>query len=52
MLSIEDCRKYIKNSEQFSDEQILEIERTLYGLADLALDSYFESKKKKLTREK
>lgn len=44
-ISAEDIIQNVKYTEQFSDEQILKIENTLYRLADLALDSYFDSKK-------
>ena len=45
MLSIEKCRKLIDGSEEYTDKQIEEIRTTLYGLAELALDAYFEEKK-------
>jgi len=45
MLSIEDCQKLIECDEEYSDEQIEEIRKTLYALGELALESYFEKKK-------
>jgi len=45
VLLIEECRKLIPSHEKYTDEEILEIERTLYGLADLAFDMWFEKKK-------
>ena len=42
MLSIERCRELLPDSAQCTDEQILQIRDALYGIAELALDVYFE----------
>lgn len=47
MLSIEECRKLIDGSEEYSDKDIEEIRTTLYGLANLAFDTWLEEKNKK-----
>lgn len=44
MLSIEECRELIPDSEKFNDKQIEDIRENLYGLAELALESYFKKK--------
>ena len=41
MLSIDECRQLIPDGDKYTDEQIVEIRRTLYGLAELALETYF-----------
>lgn len=45
MLSIEQCRELIPDSDRYTDEQIAEIRKTLYELATLALEVYFQGKK-------
>ncbi len=44
MLSIEECRKLIPNNEEYSDDQIIEIRKSLYDMAELALEVYFQEK--------
>ena len=44
MFSIEKCRELIPENEEFTDKDIEEIRRTLYGLAELFIDEYFEEK--------
>jgi microsomal dipeptidase-like Zn-dependent dipeptidase len=44
MLSLEKCRELIPHEKELTDEQIEEIRETLYGLAELALESYFREK--------
>lgn len=45
MLSVERCRELLlPESENITDERIKEIRDSLYGLVELALDSYFEEK--------
>lgn len=48
MLSIDECRKLIEGGEKYSDKEIAEIRDTLYGLADLALDTWEEKKRKEI----
>ncbi len=43
MLSVQECKKYIKN--EYSQEQIQEIRQGLYQLADLFIDEYLKKKK-------
>ena len=45
MLGIEKTRELIGNDKNLSDEEILKIEETLYRLAEIALERYFENKK-------
>lgn len=45
MLSVEECRKLLDNEKDLTDEQVTEIRNSLYELAELALDCYFEKKK-------
>ena len=45
MLSIEKCRELIPNSVELSDKQVEELRTDLYGLAELALESYFRREK-------
>ncbi len=47
MLSIEKCRELIPGNEEYTDKDIEEIRTTLYGLAELALECYFDDQKKK-----
>lgn len=50
MLSLEECRKYLPEEEfDMTDERLLELRDQLYGMAELALDDYFDSKKSKAT---
>jgi hypothetical protein len=45
-MSVEECRKHLGDKgNQMSDEEVVEIRDSLYGLAELALDCYFEEKK-------
>jgi len=47
MLSLEDCKKYIKTPH--TDEEILQIRNSLYQLADIYLENYlkeYENEKK------
>ena len=46
MIPIETCRKLVPNSDKFADEEIVEIRETLYGLAELALESYNKNKER------
>lgn len=51
MLSLEECRKYMPEDEvEISDERLLELRNQLYGLCELALDDYFDSKTKVLNK--
>lgn len=45
MLSIEECRKLIPDSEKFTDEEILDIKRRLYDLAELAFECWLQENK-------
>ncbi len=47
MLSIDACRELIPDGEKLTDEQVASIRTDLYEAAGLALDSYFESLKKR-----
>ncbi len=40
LIPISKCREVIEGSEKYSDKEIEEIRRTLYGLAELALETY------------
>ncbi|MEI9966395.1 MAG: hypothetical protein WDN67_01920 [Candidatus Moraniibacteriota bacterium] len=42
MLSIEKCRELIPHSNVLADKQIEEVRDNLFGLAELALEKYFE----------
>lgn len=44
MLSVQQCRDLIDANEQYSDKEIEEIRGTLYGLVELALDTWLEKK--------
>lgn len=43
MLSIEECREYL-DDKNLSDEEVLEIRDNLYGLAEIAIESYIKEK--------
>lgn len=43
MMSIEKVRE-ILNDENISDEEIIEIRDNLYGLAEIAIESYIKEK--------
>lgn len=43
MLTLEQCRKLAPELADLSDDKLLEIRDTLYQLAQLALDSWFET---------
>jgi hypothetical protein len=45
MLSIQKCRELMGNSEDLTDEEIEKIRASLYEMAELALDCYFEKVK-------
>lgn len=46
MISMEKCRELIgEKAESMTDDEIARIREDLYGLAELALESYFEKKK-------
>ncbi len=40
MLSIEECRKHIEDSEKYSDEEIAKIRDSLQDLSELILDEH------------
>ena len=44
MRTIEEMRELIPGHEQYTDEQIQEIEATLEGLADLTFDTWLEER--------
>jgi len=45
MLSIEECRKHLKeNSSQTTDEEIEQIRETLYQIANVLVNNYLEVK--------
>lgn len=50
MLTIKKCRELIDGDKEYTDEQIDEIRTTLYGLAELALEQYFEEKTIKISK--
>jgi len=43
MLSVEQCKKFIKNSN-YTDQQIEEIRDNLYQLAEILVDDYISKK--------
>ena len=45
MLSIEECRLLIPGSDKMNDEEIWQLRKELYVLAELALEVYFAKKK-------
>lgn len=49
MFSIEKCRELIPSSVALTDKQTEELRDDLYGLAELALEKYFNEKREKLT---
>lgn len=48
MLSLEKCREYLGKDSKLSDEQLESLRTDLYALADIAINSYFEFKKRGL----
>lgn len=44
MLSVEECREFIGDSSDLSDEQIVELRDALYEFGDIVLDMYFRDK--------
>ena len=49
MLTIEQCRATLaEDGKDLTDEQVEKIRNSLYGLANTALDMYFEDKLKPL----
>lgn len=46
MLSIEQCRKLINDNHDLPDEDILQLRKELYDVAQLAFEVYFEKKKR------
>jgi hypothetical protein len=44
MISIEECRAFINDASDLTDEQIAEIRRELYAIADLAYEVYVQEK--------
>ena len=44
MLSIEECRELIPEGERLTEKEVAEIRKTLYGLAELALECYFKER--------
>lgn len=51
MLSLKECRKYMHEDEvEISDERLLELRGQLYGIAELALEDYFDEKIKEKTK--
>lgn len=47
MLSIEKCRELLDEGEKYSDREIEEIRASLYEMAGLSLEDYFDRIKKK-----
>ncbi len=45
MLSVQECRELIDDSENLSNDEIEKIKRDLYDMAELALELYFKKKK-------
>lgn len=45
MLSLEKCRELIPDSNKLSDQEIDELRKALYDMAELALEVYFHRKK-------
>ncbi len=45
MITPNDCRKIDPSLVDVSDEDLKEVIKTLYGLGDIALDSYFSVSK-------
>jgi hypothetical protein len=43
-LSLEECRNLIGPSCQLSDEELEKLRDSLYGLADIVIESYLEKK--------
>ena len=43
MLSVEKCKKYLKNSD-YTEQQIEEIRDNLYQLAEILVDDYIQKK--------
>ncbi len=48
MLSIEKCRGLLDNGKEYSDKEIEEIRASLYELAELSLEDYFDTIKKQI----
>ena len=44
MLTIEESRKLIPNSNEYTDEEIKRIRDDLYKLAEIAIDVYLEKR--------
>ncbi len=49
MISIEECRQLIPGSDKMSDEEIWQLRKELYELAELALEVYFEKRSMTVT---
>ena len=48
MISVEKCRELIGlDDKKLSDEEIIKIRSSLYELAELSLECYFEKSKKR-----
>ena len=45
MLSIKECRKLIPKAEELTDEQVEEIRKGCYGIAELAWDVWLVEKR-------
>ena len=46
MLSIEQCRELIDDNHDLSDEEILQLRKELYDMAQLAFEVYFDKKRR------
>jgi len=45
MLSIDKCRELVDDDEEYTDEQIIDIRKQLYDLAELAFDDWAKEKR-------
>jgi len=46
MLSLDEMREHLPPDEKYTDEYLTRLRADLYAMAELALDCYFEEKKK------
>lgn len=45
MISLDEMRALLPPDEKYTDEYLTELRKDMYGMAELALDVYFEKKK-------
>lgn len=51
MLSVTECRKYLRNEEELTDEQIEKIRNSFVGLANIVLSDFMMETEKERSKE-